>query len=386
MLLPYQSDAPVYHRPWGTGALIALNLVVHVLLLQADADTIIGWWILPFGDGFTPLRWVTSAFAHAGWMHLIGNMVFLWAFGLIVEGKVGCARFLALYGIICVMVGSVEQILMWGADGGGSLGASSAIYGLMAIAWLWAPRNVMDCLFIMGWIARSVELPIWGVCAIYIGWDALAALLQQRMGTALLHVLGALAGAPLGYLLLRRGWVDCEGWDLLSLRRPAAARSSTQAALLRQRVPSAPTPKPPPATVDRERVRADALPELRSALADGSAERAMAVHERVTRSTGDWPLAVDDRRRLLDLLVRAKRWDDATRHCEHALTEPALRTSAILIRAQILIGVEHRPAKALAMLAMLDGTAVGTRQGHLRLELEARARTQIDAGVLEMMD
>ena len=362
MLLPYRSDAPVYHLPWGTGALIALNLVVHLILWSGaiDVETIVDWWILPFGEGFTPLRWITSAFAHAGWMHLIGNMIFLWTFGLIVEGKVGWLRLLGLYGTICVLVGLSEQTLMWTAARGGSLGASSAIYGLMAIAWLWAPKNVMDCLFLFGWVARSVELPIWGVCAIYIGWDMLTALLTQRMGTALLHVLGALAGAPLGYLLLRRRWVDCEGWDLLSLRTGAPARARDPMVLTAAGIVGLPA-KVAAAPIDPTRLRAESLPELQRALAAGEIEPAMTVYESVSRVAGSWPLQASDHKRMIDLLVQAKRWEEASRHCDGAMAVPALRSSAVLTRAQILIAVDQRPAKALALLASLDANQLGQR-------------------------
>lgn len=386
MLLPYRSDAPVYHLPWGTGALIALNVVIHLVLWHGpiDVDTIVEWWILPFGEGFTPLRWFTSAFAHGGWMHLIGNMVFLWAFGLTVEGKVGWWRFLALYATICALVGISEQTLMWTAEKGGSLGASSAIYGLMAIAWLWAPKNVMECLFLLGWIVRTVELPIWGVCAIYIGWDVLTALLQQRMGTALLHVLGALAGAPLGFFLLRKRWVDCEGWDLLSLRRGSRARVGefrgpvTAGTVLRNQ---------PVASVDPPRVRAESLPDLQRALATGDHEAAAVIYDRVSRMAHGWPLASADRKRLIDLFVQAKRWEEASRQCELAIKDdPTLQPSAILIRAQILIEIEQRPTKALALLAGLDAAQLGARQRELHANLEVRAKATIDGGVLEMMD
>src|SRR4051812_24160372 len=108
LVLPWRSDAPVYHRPWGTIALIAANLAVFAATWQVrhpetpDAPRLIelpgtavapeaappfaDWWMLPYGQGFTPLRWLTASFAHGGMIHLVGNLLFLWTFGLIVEG------------------------------------------------------------------------------------------------------------------------------------------------------------------------------------------------------------------------------------------------------------------------------------------------------------
>ena len=49
------------------------------------------------GDGIHPLQWLTNIFLHAGFFHLVGNMIFLWTFGFVVEGKLGWLPFTALY-------------------------------------------------------------------------------------------------------------------------------------------------------------------------------------------------------------------------------------------------------------------------------------------------
>ena len=54
-------------------------------------------FMLVWGDGIHPVQWVTSMFLHGGVLHLAGNMVFLWVFGLVVEGKLGTAKFVPLY-------------------------------------------------------------------------------------------------------------------------------------------------------------------------------------------------------------------------------------------------------------------------------------------------
>src|SRR5437879_9699033 len=98
MIIPWNTDAPIYHFPWATLGLIGVNTAVLGVLIASAPD--IEWiepYLLTYGDGLHPVQWVTSAFIHAGIGHLVGNMIFLWAFGLVVEGKLGWWRFLLVY-------------------------------------------------------------------------------------------------------------------------------------------------------------------------------------------------------------------------------------------------------------------------------------------------
>ncbi|MFV0446152.1 MAG: rhomboid family intramembrane serine protease, partial [Planctomycetaceae bacterium] len=150
-LIPIGTDAPVYHFPWGTIGLIALcTLVVlgSTLALLPSTESLAADYALLHGQGLHPLQWVTSNFLHAGWGHLIGNMMFLWPFGLIVEGKIGWRRFLPIYLGLGILEAALEQICLPGP--GMSLGASSIIFGLMAMSCLWAPRNDIEMAYGLG--------------------------------------------------------------------------------------------------------------------------------------------------------------------------------------------------------------------------------------------
>src|SRR5688500_1721165 len=94
MIIPYNTDAPLYHRPFATIGLIAANTLAFVALLgHPNVES----WMLALGQGLHPLQWITSLFLHDGLMHLLGNMFFLWVFGLVIEGKLGWWRFLLVY-------------------------------------------------------------------------------------------------------------------------------------------------------------------------------------------------------------------------------------------------------------------------------------------------
>ncbi len=94
IVIPLNTDAPIYHWPWMALVLIAAN-VATFFLTGGGRET--DGWLLQFGHSLHPIEWVAYNFLHFGWLHLIGNMGFLWGFGLIVEGKLGWWRFLLLY-------------------------------------------------------------------------------------------------------------------------------------------------------------------------------------------------------------------------------------------------------------------------------------------------
>ena len=111
-ILPINTDCPIYHFPAATLGVIAANLLIHAGVVTvgesglAGAHTVLERWCLWAGDGYHPEQWITSAFLHMDWLHVIGNCLFLWGFGLIVEGKLGWWRFLLLYlGIAAVRRG-----------------------------------------------------------------------------------------------------------------------------------------------------------------------------------------------------------------------------------------------------------------------------------------
>lgn len=97
MLIPINTDAPLYHFPYATIGLIFINCVCFVATGFALNERLLDWWLLEYGNGINPLEWIPAAFAHASVMHLLGNMFFLWGFGLVVEGKLGWRVFVPVY-------------------------------------------------------------------------------------------------------------------------------------------------------------------------------------------------------------------------------------------------------------------------------------------------
>jgi membrane associated rhomboid family serine protease len=101
---------------------------------------------------------LTSMFMHGGWMHLIGNMWFLWIFGNNVEDSMGHARFLAFY-LLCGLAAAAVQVLSQPDSGVPMVGASGAIGGVMGAYVMLYPRVRVHMLVIFGLIVRTIAVP-----------------------------------------------------------------------------------------------------------------------------------------------------------------------------------------------------------------------------------
>jgi membrane associated rhomboid family serine protease len=256
-MIPISTDAPLYHKPIATCLLIAVNLVMflafyrhqapargpYVLvddqgnqvtleqLKAADPEgaaeleeilkhqsgkagrTAMNTLSVEFGK-VRPWQWLTTNFMHANFEHLLGNMIFLWAFGLVVEGKVGHAAFLGIYLGIGIFYGMLIQMgSLWFGNQGIALGASGVIFGLLALCVIWAPANEFT-VFTGRWL---VDVPILLFGGFFIGKELIVLYLREfRMSSELLHATGFFIGFPLGAMMVKNHWVDCEGWDLFS--------------------------------------------------------------------------------------------------------------------------------------------------------------------------
>ena len=109
MIIPWGTDAPIYHRPFATIALIADQRAAPLRRARGMPTTD---YVLVIGDGVHPVQWLTNNFLHSGIFHLVGNMIFLWTFGLVVEGKLGWWRFPLVYLLLGVVDSAAMQLLV----------------------------------------------------------------------------------------------------------------------------------------------------------------------------------------------------------------------------------------------------------------------------------
>ena len=127
---------------WVTALIIAANAFVFLLELGGGEAFVKRWAVIPvrIEHGHHLITIVTAMFMHAGWLHILGNMGFLWAFGPAIEDAMGRFRYLAFY-----LVGGVVAMLAQVAGSPGStvpcLGASGAIAAVMGAFIVIYPRD-----------------------------------------------------------------------------------------------------------------------------------------------------------------------------------------------------------------------------------------------------
>ncbi len=213
MFLPLADDNP--HRritaPYVTYALIATNITLFLtttaLVPGATANAnALGLGLIPAViTGKASLAvdlalvspwqtWLTYMFMHGGWMHLIGNMLFLWVFADNVEDAMGHLRFLAFY-LICGLVGAAAHLLMNTASQAPLVGASGAISGVLAAYLLLFPHVRV---FGLALNIVPVSIPVWLALGAWICLQIVHLVTSVGGDTAWwAHVGGLIAGAAL---------------------------------------------------------------------------------------------------------------------------------------------------------------------------------------------
>ncbi len=159
MLIPLRSSERLYATAKITATLIALNFIVFLYqasMTQAEVnDFDMQWGVVP--DHLRLVTLVTSMFLHGGWMHILGNMLFLWVFGRNVEDLIGGTRYLALYVSTGVIAGIV-QVIFSPYSRVPTIGASGAIAGIMGAYLIKFPRTRIYSLFFFFFVT-TFEIP-----------------------------------------------------------------------------------------------------------------------------------------------------------------------------------------------------------------------------------
>jgi len=245
-VIPIRDENPRVHPPAATIALISLNALAWVLLQGFGTETALSRSICLYGlvpgdllgtaavgaqiamdhgivcvlDGQS--GWITifsSMFMHGGWLHLIGNMWFLWIFGDNVEDAMGHVRFVVFY-LLCGLAAATAQILSSPASTVPMVGASGAIGGVMGAYALLYPRAHVHMFVFLGFYMTTIAVP-----AIYmLGYwfllqliSALPRLAGDQLGGVAFwaHVGGFVAGLALATLFKQRERLEAR------LHRPA---------------------------------------------------------------------------------------------------------------------------------------------------------------------
>jgi membrane associated rhomboid family serine protease len=380
-MFPYSCDALLFHLPIATGVLIAINVLTFFGAMSGSIDIENGW-LLEYGTGLHPVQWLLSAFMHASFEHLLGNMFFLWSFGLVVEGKLGWWRFLLAYLGIAVGQSAIEQIVMphVAPDVPFTLGASAAISGLMAMACVWAPVNELSILMLIFFRPVFFEMSVGLFAALFVGLDLLYSVVSGGGAAgSVAHLMGAVMGFGLAVVLLKRDAVECQDYDLLSVW------SGNYGADKKRKREATVDPQKQAARDDQ--LRLEARRKFDAYLQIDQPEQALAIQAREAHLGR--PMAID-RPELLRLIMglhKQKLWAKSAPLMAELLERFPDSSEAVRLKlAQICLVELEKPNRAIDLLAPLDGAKLPPPQDALRRKIRAVAQKQIDEGFVEVDD
>jgi membrane associated rhomboid family serine protease len=211
MFLPLHDGVPLRNMktPMMTRSLIALCVAVYLLTLYEPLgpdvmvaglglipSVLFGTEQLPDGYPFVPvaLTLATSLFLHVSFVHLLGNLLFLWVFGDNVEDAMGHLRFLVFF-LLCGSVASLTHALVQPASDRPLIGASGGVSGIVAAYLILYPRVRIWGLFLQG---IPLRLPAYWAIGFWFALQFIAALFGSDDGVAwYAHLGGFIAGAIL---------------------------------------------------------------------------------------------------------------------------------------------------------------------------------------------
>ena len=193
--------------PVVTYSLILINIVVFLLELQWGNAFIREYAFIPRQFGADPAgeakTVITAMFLHGGWLHLIGNMLYLWIFGDNVEDNFGSARYLLFY-LICGVVATFAQMAAMPASNIPNVGASGAIAGVLGAYLVLYPRGRVTILTQVGptQAPALIVIGLWILLQLFSGIGSITTSTQtaETGGVAYMaHIGGFFAGVILAF-------------------------------------------------------------------------------------------------------------------------------------------------------------------------------------------
>lgn len=244
-MFPLRDDNPHFLTPYITYVIIGLNCLAWFFLQGMGGDPALANSICLFGltpgellntlpagtqvqlgpqtycqmtESHSAYTLLTSMFMHGGWMHIIGNMWFMWVFGNNVEDSMGHLRF-ALFYLLCGLVAALLQIVSNPDSHIPMVGASGAIGGVMGAYIVLYPRVHVHMLIFLGFFVTTIAVPAlfmlgyWFLIQLIGGYGSLG---REGGGTAFwAHIGGFVAGAVLVFLFRKPELVNrhpYHGW------------------------------------------------------------------------------------------------------------------------------------------------------------------------------
>lgn len=230
-MIPIRDTIPAVTFPYVTIMLILINVgvfILQLLFLSEPDDLYNRAAVIPakyfwyeqyrpeqYGERFAPL--ITSMFLHGGWMHILGNMWFLWIFGDNVEDRMGHFRYLIFY-LVCGIGAGLSHIYLYPDSQIPTIGASGAIAGVMGAYFISFPQSRVLTLIPVIIFFPLIEVPavfflgFWFVIQFLQGTVALASPDVSGGVAWWAHLGGFVAGAVLVFFFRKRKTIYRRQW------------------------------------------------------------------------------------------------------------------------------------------------------------------------------
>ncbi|HEX9444296.1 MAG TPA: rhomboid family intramembrane serine protease [Candidatus Binatia bacterium] len=236
-MFPYRDENETQRPAIVTGTIIALNVLAWIVVQGAGSDIPLAESVcslglvpgeltgmvppgatVPLGEGLVCAaesgrqlsHLVTHMFLHGSWMHLLGNMWFLWIFGNNIEDSMGHLRFIVFY-LLCGFAAAAAQIVASPGSAVPMVGASGAISGVMGAYLVLYPNVRVYTLVPLGFFITSMALPAWVMLGYWFVIQFVSGLVSfggELGGVAFwAHVGGFVAGVALVKLFARSDYI-----------------------------------------------------------------------------------------------------------------------------------------------------------------------------------
>jgi membrane associated rhomboid family serine protease len=230
-MFPLKDDLPSRTFPVVTVLVILLNAIVFLyqVSLQVGATApdphapeefiaefglvpcrVTGGCVAPHGFPHPAVTILSSMFLHGGFLHIAGNMLYLWIFGNNVEGTLGHGRFFAFY-LLSGVLAALAQTASHLDSTVPMIGASGAVAGVLGAYLLLFPHATILTLLVLGFFIRLVHMPAIIVLGFWVVVQFANGLLERSAGETggvawFAHIGGFLAGMALLFLMRPRRW------------------------------------------------------------------------------------------------------------------------------------------------------------------------------------
>jgi len=216
-MFPIRDHNPSERIPFVTYTLLAANILIFLSYQNLAGNEAAlfrfyqAWGLVPgdVADGRNWENFISSMFLHGGWMHLAGNMLFLWIFGDNLEDQFGHIGFTIFY-VVCGIGAGLAQVAVDPSSQIPMVGASGAIAGVMGGYLLLFPKARVDILLILIIFFRVFPVPAWIMLCLWFGFQLVAGVADQAAGGGVAYWAHA-GGFVVGFVLCIPLWTNRGG-------------------------------------------------------------------------------------------------------------------------------------------------------------------------------